>query len=741
MGRTSPDRTAEPGAASSITITDDDLRGAVGRHFRRQAPLNATVTVPVVLITGAILWSSAPHIGVLCWAGAHLMVCAAIFLRWLQVRGRKRDIAVLADSSAPSHAERSPFWLRHFGFISSVFSGLIWGTTALFLPYVPPTQQMLLIIVVSSMAAGATTTLASIPIAANAFVLASILPFAVYFALQDEVENIGLAVMALVMTAAMIVSTRLVHRMVSAELAAQTENHRLLRQLATARREWLDISQSTEAFALFDANDELVLWNDNLGRILALPFDALRRGAKHRDLLAVGARPVRVDDETAVDHDAWVEKMLHQADTPGLQITTHLDNDLWLRSHARRTSSGSLVVVYVDITAVKRAEEALLEREAELRQASKLEAVGKLAGGVAHDFNNILTVIMGYAQLLELQSVEKPAALEAAQQINRAAERAASLTRQLLAFSRKQALQPKVVDLNEIIRDMDKLLRRLVPRTINLQVALDAQIGFVQVDPHQMEQVVVNLVINGCDAMPGGGTLHIETSGITTARGGEVVLRISDSGVGMDEATRERAFEPFFTTKQPGQGTGLGLASAYGFVRQSGGDIRVTSAPGQGSEFAIHLPCAAPEQEPESSRDVPDGRAPESATVLVVEDEAVVRTLVVETLRREGYHVLEAEDGNAALRASRAHSAQIELLLTDVVMPEMNGWELAAQLRIERPDTRQLFMSGYVGDGNGGHERGDAVLLAKPFTMDDLLLHVRQVLAASANNTQAIGGR
>ena len=756
MQRITPEIATQPVLAEAPRA--DDVASAAGRTFRRQAPLNAAVNVPVALVTGAILWSSAPHRGIVIWVAAHLLIAMLLVLRWWQVRRREPLVFGAGDgidAARPGTATRSTGsrlrgWMRHFGVASSIVSGLAWGSTALFLSYVPPIQQMMLIIVVSSMAAGATTTLASIPAAANAFVLTSILPFALYFALQDEVEYAGLAIMALVMTGAMIFATRLVHRMVRAELTARLENQRSLQQLAAARAEWLDISQTTEAFALFDANDALQLWNENFGRTLSLPAGMLQRGVAHRVLLAAAARPVLIEvadqglrpvangreqfggqqdgGETLVAR-AWLDALLSKADSNAGQVTARLDNGRWLRSQARRTSSGSLVIVHVDITAVKNAEEALLEREAELRQASKLEAVGKLAGGIAHDFNNILTVIIGYAQMLELLSANSEPALEAAQQINRAAERAASLTRQLLAFSRKQALQPKIVDLNEVIRDMDKLLRRLVPRTITLDVTLGAQIGPVRVDPHQMEQVVVNLVINGCDAMPSGGRLHIETSEVDAERGREVVLRISDTGVGMDAATQERAFEPFFTTKQPGQGTGLGLASVYGFVRQSEGDIRVASAPGKGSEFAIHLPRAEAQPDIAPAPDTADSLAPDQVTIMVVEDEAVVRTLVVETLLRHGYNVLEADGGAMALRISRLHNGQVDLLLTDVVMPDMSGWALAAQLRDERPATRQLFMSGFVGDATRAQERDGVILLAKPFTTETLLRQVRDALA------------
>ena len=726
MARTSPQSGLAPAG-----LSDDDLRGEMGRSFRRQAPLNAAVIVPVALMVGAIMWRSAPHLGVVAWVGTHLALATLLVLRWLQVRSARRAARPqkLATDAATAHGRASDrFWVRHFGVLSSLVSGLTWGSTTLFLPYASPLQEMMLIIVVSAMAAGATTTLASIPAAANAFVLMCILPFAVFFALQSDMEYMGLAMMALVMAGAMIVATRLVHRMVRAELAAQLENRRLLDQLANARGEWLDISQTTEAFALFDGSSALVLWNENLGRALSLPASTLQRGVHYRTLLEAAAQPLQMDDADNIDPAVWIDTMLHQGDAQNDPITTRLDNGRWLRSHARRTSNGSLVVVHADITAVKRAEEALFEREAELRQASKLEAVGKLAGGVAHDFNNILTVIIGYAQLLEAQNATSPAALEAAQQISRAADRAASLTRQLLAFSRKQALQPKVVDLNDIIRDMDKLLRRLVPQTIALEVTLAPQACFVRVDPHQMEQVVVNLVINGCDAMRNGGRLHIETRDLVAQRGREIILRVADSGVGMDAATQERAFEPFFTTKQPGQGTGLGLASVYGFVRQSDGDIRVVSAPGQGSEFAIYLRCAEPAGVRSQGADVSLAPTPEQATILVVDDEAALRSLVAETLARDGYHVIQADGGAAALKAAGEFSAHIDLLLTDVAMPDMTGWVLAAQFKNERPRTRQLFMSGYAGNVDRPGEWADVALLAKPFTPEALLGQVRNAL-------------
>jgi two-component system cell cycle sensor histidine kinase/response regulator CckA len=388
------------------------------------------------------------------------------------------------------------------------------------------------------------------------------------------------------------------------------------------------------------------------------------------------------------------------------------------------------------------AEEALRKSEDELRHAQKLEAVGRLAGGVAHDFNNLLTAIVGYAELLARRDTDDPVVREHAQLIARAGEQAATLTRQLLAFSRKQLLLPRVIDLNRLVVDMEQLLQRVIGERFNLKTIPAAQDGRVKADPNQLEQVLLNLSVNARDAMPNGGTLVIRTSNVQLdgsvpgdmsnplPSGDYVVLSVTDTGAGMDEETKSRIFEPFFTTKGPGKGTGLGLSTVYGIVRQSGGGISVESEPGSGSTFRIFLPHEDAPIDYDKEPAAPVERTDGSETVLVVEDEEIVRELVCDVLEEQGYHVLCAANGREALEMAKNFHGEIDLLITDVVMPQMNGQELAETLSYLRPEMKVLFVSGYSDTDLGDHGMLDPriELLQKPFAPHELSRKIREIM-------------
>ncbi len=389
--------------------------------------------------------------------------------------------------------------------------------------------------------------------------------------------------------------------------------------------------------------------------------------------------------------------------------------------------------------------------EEQLRQSQRIEAVGRLAGGVAHDFNNLLTIITGYSDLLLTKMPEFEPLRRNVEEIKKASGRAASLTNQLLAFSRRQVLQPKIVDLNEIVADMNKMLRRLIPEDTELVVNLDAEIGRVKADPGQIEQVIVNLAVNAREAMPGGGKLIIETANreldevycrqhMSVKPGHYVMLSVSDTGLGMAPEVQEHIFEPFFTTKT-GKGTGLGLSTVYGIVKQSSGDIWVYSEPGFGTCFKIYLPRV---QDAELTSEVPVRQAAPARgreTILLVEDEETVRMLVREILQNNGYSVLEARNGAHGLELARRYNGKIHLLLTDVVMPQMSGRELAEKLAPLRPDTRILFMSGYTDDAvvaNGTIAPGSD-FIQKPFTPDALARKIRVLLDRDRQNEIGLG--
>ena len=382
----------------------------------------------------------------------------------------------------------------------------------------------------------------------------------------------------------------------------------------------------------------------------------------------------------------------------------------------------------------------LQEQEIQLRQSQKMEAIGQLAGGVAHDFNNLVTVITGYCQLLCKGLAGDDARRQQIAEIERSGEQAAAMVRQLLAFSRRQVVKPKVLDLNEVLVGVEKMLGRLIGEDIEMVWAPAAEPGKVEADPGQLEQVIMNLAVNARDAMPEGGKLTIETAEVELDReyadrhlgvepGPHVLLAVSDTGVGMDAETRARIFEPFFTTKEE-KGTGLGLATVYGIVKQSGGHVWVYSEPGKGSTFKVYLPRVEREATPESRIEAEASGDGGEETVLVVEDDRTVRELVQRILEESGYQVLVGEHGEEAMQVCARQEGDIHLLLTDVVMPGMNGCELAEYVTAMRSETEVIFMSGYADRAVGRHGllKADVQFIQKPFTPDELLHRVRKVL-------------
>jgi len=383
--------------------------------------------------------------------------------------------------------------------------------------------------------------------------------------------------------------------------------------------------------------------------------------------------------------------------------------------------------------------------EQQFRQAQKMEAVGRLAGGVAHDFNNLLTVITGYAELLLAGPNLQAAQRTALDEIQRAAERGGALTHQLLAFSRRQPFTPSTVQLNALLVHMEKMLSRLIGEDVDLITVAAAEPATILTDPGQLEQVVMNVVVNARDAMPGGGKLIIETANaevdqtyagpnVDLKAGSYVVLAISDTGMGMDSETVTHLFEPFFTTKAPGKGTGLGLATAYGIVKQSGGAISVYSEPGRGTTVKIYLPSAVAKPVEVAAQE-PASALRGSETILVLEDEARVRRLICEVLAGRGYRVLEAVRGEEAIRMAAEHRGRVHLLLADVVLPEMSGPQALEQIRLRQPNMKVLFMSGYTDEAMAHHGILDsgAPFLQKPFLPETLARKVREVLASSAS--------
>jgi nitrogen-specific signal transduction histidine kinase/CheY-like chemotaxis protein len=391
--------------------------------------------------------------------------------------------------------------------------------------------------------------------------------------------------------------------------------------------------------------------------------------------------------------------------------------------------------------------------EKQLRQAQKMEAIGLLSGGIAHDFNNLLGVIIGYSEILEDRLEQNSDLRKGVEEIKKAGQRAVSLIRQLLAFSRQQVLAPRVLNLNAVVADTEKMLQRLIGEDVQLTTVLASELWQVRADQGQIEQVIMNLAVNARNAMPEGGKLIIETRNVhldreyilrhpPTVPGNYVMLVVTDTGIGMDEQTRSHIFEPFFTTKELGKGTGLGLSTVYGIVKQSGGYVWVESEPGLGSTFKVYLPQVAEAVPLSHPSDVATGPLQGSETILLVEDEEPLRTLTRMILEQGGYTVLEANGGSQAIEIARQHRGPIHLLLTDMVMPGMNGLAVAENLIPVRPEMKVIYMSGYTNFTTSQQLDSEAIFLPKPITRDALLLKLHEVLKlykeSTANSTICI---
>jgi PAS domain S-box-containing protein len=516
----------------------------------------------------------------------------------------------------------------------------------------------------------------------------------------------------------------------------------ILRDVTSRKRMEAGLRESEERYRLlFERNLAGVYRATASGRLLECnrAFAQMLGYSSPAEAMAQRSNAFHASDE---GHEVFLERLRREGSLLNheYQAPRRDGTPIWLIGNFSllegRGGEDVLLGTIFDMTERRRLEEQLL-------QAQKMEAVGRLAGGIAHDFNNLLTAVSGYTELLLGRLPEGDAGREHALEIRHAGQRAAALTQQLLAFSRRQVLEPRVLDLNTVISDMEKMLRRVIGEDIELTASLDQSLWRTKADPSQIEQAILNLVVNARDAMPRGGRLTIETGNVELDEkygdryaalrpGPHVMLAVSDTGVGMNAELQARLFEPFFTTKELGKGTGLGLSTTYGIVKQSGGSIWVYSEPGQGTTFKIYLPRC---EDPLDRREVPPpAPGPPSGTerVLLVEDEPEVRRLVERLLKMHGYAVVAAPGPAEALAAARGGDEPIDVLVTDVVMPGMNGRELARALSTRLPGLRVLYMSGYTDAAITQHgilEPGTA-FLSKPFTPDALARKLREVLDA-----------
>jgi PAS domain S-box-containing protein len=494
------------------------------------------------------------------------------------------------------------------------------------------------------------------------------------------------------------------------------------------------LESASQAILVIDRGGRIVLANRRAGEMFGYAGDELA-GIRIELLVPESSRAAH-----SRQRDAYFEQPRPRPMGIGLDLSGRRKDGaefpVEVSLSTVETDEGIFGIAFVSDISVRKA------LEGQLVHAQKMEAVGRLAGGVAHDFNNMLTVIAGYNRMIldELSTMDPLRGY--AEEILKAADRAASLTNKLLAFSRRQIMQPRVINLNAVILQTENMLRRLIGEDIQLVMSLSADAGNIRSDPNHIEQAIVNLAVNARDAMPLGGRISIETGNtqidetyVKTHMGvqpGEfVMIAVSDTGHGMDSATRQNIFEPFFTTKQRGKGTGLGLATVYGMVKQSGGDIWVYSEPGQGTTFKLYFPRVL---EPVSTGSVEEAEGlghNTGETVMLVEDEAQVRDLEVRMLKQLGYKVLAAANGEEALEVSRDHAGEISLLVTDVVMPHMSGKQVAEVLLSRRPQLRVLYLSGYTENTIGHHGVLDSSVnfLTKPFTREALARKVREILS------------
>jgi PAS domain S-box-containing protein len=688
-----------------------------------------------------VLWGRVPHATLVVWnVGVVAMVVARLELRrrYHLHRARRED---------------ARFWGRWFT-AGSALAGALWGYAGwAFLASSSPVAQTVVLFVIGGMIAGAAGTLSAWSPAYFAFVAPAVAPTFVRLLLSAEPLHSAMAAMIAVYAGALTLVARNVNRTLTTSQLLRFERQDLLDELAKARQsleaanlmlqsrveETLRDQRTAETklSQLIAHSDDGFLSLDGEG-IVADCNPAVERisGSSREEIVGNALSALDWFGRAGSEHvAALLDRVLASGTTSRLELDlAHSARHVELVLGRVELDHGTIGVQAIlrDLSDRTKADRARAELEEQLRQAQKLELVGQLAGGVAHDFNNLLTVILSNSDAMLASMADAPP--RPLKEIRQAATRAADLTRQLLAFSRRQVLQPRALDLSDVVRRVKRMLERLIGEDITLELELDREPVPVTADRTQLEQVIVNLVTNARDAMPKGGSITIGTANTESESGErECELTVTDTGDGMDEATRQRIFEPFFTTKDASRGTGLGLATVLGIVTQSGGRIQVASSPGRGARFSVRLQrTELPAAQLESLRpsvEVMGG----SETILYVEDDHLVRHATQRILARAGYRVLIARDGEEALAVAERHPNQISLLLSDIVMPKLRGPELAARLRSKYPSLRVVFVSGYPGDAlpDGPDSAGGTYFLQKPFTPGTLTAQIRRAIEST----------
>jgi signal transduction histidine kinase/CheY-like chemotaxis protein len=689
-----------------------ELRATLLDAFFRRTPINSAGTLANTLLFVVLLYGTAPTGLLSTWALFQAGAAIWFYARWRRQPGRK--------ARGTKRGQRLVE-------VSSTLLGMAWGASVFLLHDADQLQRFVVFLAIAAMAAGAAASLVPLPKAARGYVLGALLPTACYFAAQGDRSYWVLGALALSFIFFLLRATNHGYESFLAELRLRQQNEQLIAGFRGELSEWLELSQTTHAFALIDDRERLLLFNQAFEQLFgARP---VLRGSSYRQLLDSAPLPLNVNGQPLTRED-WIRRRLDlvpeltaersDALNSGELLEEH-DGQRWYQVAGVRTSSGRVALSITDVSLLKQAELAIRARDRALESAQRIETVGTLAGAVAHDFNNMLTAIRGFAELLEPE-VTTPTARDSIDQIKDCVARGSSLTRQLLAYGRRQVLRPEPLALNALIEHLRALVEKVLPSGVKLELDLAPELGVISADATQLEHVLLNLVINAGQAMPEGGTLTLGTRNRSQA---EIELWVQDTGVGMDEHTREHAFEPFFTTRGESDGSGLGLAVTHGIIQQSGGNISLESRLGEGTLFRIGLPRvnATPSLRPRPTT----SRPPPAQSLLVVDDDDAVRWVVAQTLKQLGYGVVQASNAEDALEFWKSRAPEVAGVVTDVRMPGMDGVSMVEAMKQLGPEPRVLFMTGY--DSGALQSAQGLVSIQKPFDRHQLAVALSKVFA------------